>query len=208
MSNPKKPDKKAKATPKAKAIKKPLMVPKKKVISKKPTCTTCTKSSVKSGTIPRKGGPGGRNTDVSKHPAFIERLATTHDVGAACVASGLPWRTAYYHRQTITSFAADWEEALKRACQAAHGELYQRGVVGWDEPVYQGGEEVGTIRRKSDKCLGKFLEHNMPEIYSTKSLVELKGKIELTDEDVVVRGRAATAGILSALAASVKGTKA
>jgi hypothetical protein len=156
----------------------------------------------------RRGGPGGREDAISKHPAFLEHLAKSDNVVASCKFSGLPWPTAFRHRLEIPSFAAAWDDARHQAKQEAHGELYQRGVVGWDEPVYQGGEMVGTIRLKSDKCLTYYLEHNFPEIYCNKLKADINGKIELTDEDVVERGRAATAGILSALAASVKGTQA
>jgi hypothetical protein len=31
--------------------------------------------------------------------------------------------------------------------------LYRRGIDGWDEPVFHAGEEVGTVRRYSDRCL-------------------------------------------------------
>lgn len=44
-------------------------------------------------------------------------------------------------------------------------EAYRRAVEGVEEPVYQGGELVGTVRRYSDKLLEFLLRGRRPQVY-------------------------------------------
>ena len=41
-------------------------------------------------------------------------------------------------------------------------EVFTRGVIGWHEPVFFGGEVVGHRLRKSDRCLEMYLRANDP----------------------------------------------
>jgi hypothetical protein len=45
------------------------------------------------------------------------------------------------------------------------GTADQRAIDGWDEPVYQGGELVGTRRRYSDRLLELRLKAERPDKY-------------------------------------------
>lgn len=81
-------------------------------------------------------------------------------------------------------------------------ELLRRGVDGWDEPVYQGGKKVGTVRKHSDACLIKLAEWTLPEARNQLD-VNLAGadggavRVEVDD------GRVATISGVLALAAQL-----
>jgi hypothetical protein len=44
-------------------------------------------------------------------------------------------------------------------------ECVRRALVGWKEPVYQGGKELGTIRKFSDNLLIFLLKGKRPEVF-------------------------------------------
>ena len=50
-------------------------------------------------------------------------------------------------------FASDWDEAMEQARGQVESELHRRAVEGYEEPVYQRGEKVGTVRKYSDRLL-------------------------------------------------------
>jgi hypothetical protein len=190
--------KKTKPVPKAKAKKKPVR-------ERRSTPDTPDRSTRARARKARKPGPV---PDTDWHATFIYHLREFPNVSAACIASNITRETAYTHRKLYPEFAWAWEEAEEMSVDALEEACYKRAKEGYEEPVYQQGEMVGTKLKFSDTLACLILKGRRPLIYGDKSTLDINGKIELTDEDVVVRGRAATAGILSALAASVKGVKA
>jgi hypothetical protein len=156
----------------------------------------------------RKARKPGPVPDTDWHATFIYQLREFPNVSAACIACNITRETAYTHRKLYPEFAKAWEEAEEMSVDALEEACYKRAKEGYEEPIYQQGEMVGTKLKFSDTLACLILKGRRPLIYGDKSTLDINGKIELTDEDVVVRGRAATAGILSALAASVKGVKA
>jgi len=49
--------------------------------------------------------------------------------------------------------------------------LYERAVVGVEEPVFQNGQQVGTIRRYSDRLLGMLAKAYLPEFRDRRDVV-------------------------------------
>lgn len=49
----------------------------------------------------------------------------------------------------------------------------ERAVDGWDEPVYQKGELVGTVRKFSDALLSKRLDALAPDKYARRSKTDV-----------------------------------
>lgn len=47
-------------------------------------------------------------------------------------------------------------------------EIYRRAVLGWDEPVYQGGKQVGVIHKYDSTLLIFLAKANMPDRYRDK----------------------------------------
>lgn len=71
-------------------------------------------------------------------------------------------KTFYDRRNRDASFAEAWDQALAHACGEVEAELHRRAVEGWDEPVFQRGERVGTVRKYSDRLLELRAKALMP----------------------------------------------
>jgi hypothetical protein len=185
-----------KVQPRKKPVKKPVK-----------TSDTSDRSTRERKPKPAKPTKPGPVPDTDWHATFIYQLREFPNVSAACIACNINRDTAYTHRKLYPDFAKAWEEAEEMSVDALEEACYKRAKEGYEEPVYQMGEMVGTKLKFSDTLACLILKGRRPLIYGDKSTLDINGKIELTDEDVVKRGREASAGILSAMAASVKGVK-
>ena len=121
----------------------------------------------------RKKAPS--RTDPELRTALLEAMAETASVTKACQLSGVPRRTAYKWRDAEDGFAAAWDEALDRGADALEDEAVRRAFDGVDRPVFQGGEEVGTIREYSDSMLMFLLRGRRPERYKDRVAAEHSG---------------------------------
>lgn len=80
-------------------------------------------------------------------------------------------------RHRDEKFARAWDAALEAATDVLEKEAVRRAVQGVDEPVYQGGKQVGSITRYSDTLLifllkanrDKFRQANMPPLVGTQN---------------------------------------
>lgn len=108
---------------------------------------------------------------------FLEDLAKHGSFPAAC-------RTASPHsrkgclstfkdmRKDDPEFAMAVEESMEEARGRLEAELYRRGVEGWDDPVFQRGEQVGTIRKYSDRLLEIQAKAKLGPEYREQARVE------------------------------------
>ncbi|RNE91427.1 hypothetical protein EBL85_13610 [Marichromatium sp. AB32] len=95
------------------------------------------------------------------------------DSRTACVSS------FYWTRNRDPEFAAEWDTALAEASADVELEIHRRAVEGYEEPVYQKGELVGTITRYSDRLLELRAKGLMPDRYAVERKdVRVQGKIE------------------------------
>lgn len=106
---------------------------------------------------------------------FLDAFAQHGNVSAAARAAGVGRSTVYQWQEHDEDFAAAFREAEILARDAVDEEIHRRGVLGWDDPVYQGGARVGTIRKFSDTLLIFLAKGLMPEKY--KDRVEHSGQI-------------------------------
>lgn len=105
---------------------------------------------------------------------FLATLAETGIVSAAVKAAGVARSTAYEWRENDPAFAAAWASAEETATDALEAEARRRAIDGWDEPVFQGGKDVGTIRRYSDRMLEILLKGHRHR-FRENSKVEVSG---------------------------------
>lgn len=115
--------------------------------------------------------------DLSKHGIVVRAAAaasphTKTRQGAA--------RTFRDLRNRDPKFARRWDDALEAATAEVEMELHRRAVLGWDEPVYQRGERVGTVRKYSDRLLELRAKALMPN-YRDRSTVD--SNLNLKAED-------------------------
>ena len=102
---------------------------------------------------------------ADRRAVFLARLAECGRVSVAAEKAAQDRPALYRERSRSPEFAALWEEALSLAMGMAEDELYRRAVEGWDEPVFQRGAMVGTIRKFSDSNLQFYLKAADPAKY-------------------------------------------
>lgn len=104
-------------------------------------------------------------------PVAAARAASPHSSGGAI--------SSFYHlRRMDPEFAAAWSDALQEACANVESEIHRRAVEGWEEPVFQRGELVGTITKYSDRLLELRAKGLMPERYAVERRdVKVSGEV-------------------------------
>lgn len=126
--------------------------------------------------MPKKGKKARRpraRTRARARDRFIRRLAESGNVADSCRKARLPQRTAYDLRKSDPEFAALWKEAEEISIDGLEDEARRRGVEGWDEPVYQKGRKVGTIKRHSDRMLEILLKGHRPKFRENQVAVQV-----------------------------------
>lgn len=106
-------------------------------------------------------------------PVFLAQLNLAPNVAAACRAANIDRTTAYSHKQDDPEFSAAWDQALELSLDEAEGELHRRAVLGYEKPVYQGGELVGHLQEYSDTLLIFMLKSRRRPIYGERLAIEI-----------------------------------
>jgi len=107
---------------------------------------------------------------------YLTFLAKYGLVSKAAAYAGVSSETARLHRQANDDFAAAHDEALEIFRDSLENEALRRAIDGWDEPVYQKGELVGTIHRHSERMMELLLKANLPNKYRDNIKVEGAGQ--------------------------------
>lgn len=69
----------------------------------------------------------------------------------------------FYSKNTNPDFADAINEAMDIFKESLEQVALRRAVDGWEEPVYQKGELVGTIHRHSERMLEMLLKRHIPD---------------------------------------------
>jgi hypothetical protein len=103
-----------------------------------------------------------------RQTAFIEALADTGSVDAACKAVNMSTVGAYHLRRQpgAETFRAAWEAALQLGVQRVEDVVMDRALNGVEEPLYSYGKLIGTRRRYNDRLLMFILRNRAPERFS------------------------------------------
>lgn len=109
-------------------------------------------------------------------PAFLKAFAETGMVAAACRKAKVSRSYVYEARQADEHFAQIWDDIEHATTDEMEREAYRRGVQGVEEPVFQGKELVGHVRKFSDTLLIFMLKARKPEKYRETTRHELTGK--------------------------------
>lgn len=127
--------------------------------------------------IPRPGSPApgqwrlvperaGNQTRVHvQKRAFLAALEAVGGVRAASRACGTHWRLHYRWIQDDPGYAAAVEVSRRLRVDVLEQELWERATVGYEEPVYQRGELVGTKTVKDTTALIFALKGLDPKTY-------------------------------------------
>lgn len=90
--------------------------------------------------------------------AFLAALAQYGVVTHAADAAGVSRYVAYDLRSAAPDFAKSWDDAREQCLDRLERLAIERVEQGWEEPVYQGGAMVGTIRKFSERLHERLLE--------------------------------------------------
>ncbi len=110
--------------------------------------------------VPRKRMRRG-GWSAERQRAFIEALADTGSVRSACRRLGVGEHHIYKLRRhpEAESFRKAWEAALDIGIAKLEDVAMDRALNGAEEPVYHGGELVGTRRVHNDRLLMFMLKN-------------------------------------------------
>lgn len=90
--------------------------------------------------------------------AFLRYLSELGSVTDACKRVGMSKTSAERLRRRSTDFAAAWDKAVSIVAPILEQAAYERGVEGWDEPVFHAGVQIGVKRRYSDASLRMLMQ--------------------------------------------------
>ncbi len=96
---------------------------------------------------------------------FLPEFAKSGTVTHAAQSVGVGRRTVYDWLAKDAEFREAFAEAEQQAIDSLEREAVRRALDGTDEPVYQGGKQVGSIRKYSDTLLIFLLKGNRPSKY-------------------------------------------
>lgn len=108
-------------------------------------------------------------------------LGTCANVTKALEAANLGRATVYEWKRIDPEFAAEWAQALALGIEACEAEAFRRAFDGYEEPVYQGGQLVGVVRKYSDSLAQFMLRAHAPEKYRERSDIHLHGKLSVSN---------------------------
>lgn len=103
--------------------------------------------------------------DTSWHAPFIAQLAKCPNVSDACSVAKITRTLAYHTRKTDIGFRRLWHAVMEGAVDSLEQEAMRRAKEGVEEPVFQGGKQVGVIRKYSDILLIFLLKAHRPKKY-------------------------------------------
>jgi uncharacterized protein YbjQ (UPF0145 family) len=116
---------------------------------------------------------------------FLREFARCGVILRAAQAAGVGRRVVTIWREE-PAFEALMAEAHEDALDLLEEEVRRRGHDGVVEPVFQGGHEVGSIRRYSDHLLMMFLKGKRRESFSERVEQTGPGGSPLTPAVVMV----------------------
>lgn len=107
--------------------------------------------------------------------AFIIAFAEWGIIRAACEAAGVNRDTVANWRKNDPDFAQRMATAKESAVELLEMEAERRARIGWEEPVYQQGQQIGTVRKFSDAMLALRLKAEKPTAYRDNLRLEASG---------------------------------
>jgi len=115
---------------------------------------------------------------------FLEFIYLTGNLSGACQHINVSFATIGKWRREDPVFAAAMDEAKERHKDVIEDAIHQRGIVGIDKPVFQGGKLVGYQREYSDSLLIAKAKAYIPEKYGDKLHIEqdTNVKVEMPKE--------------------------
>ncbi len=116
---------------------------------------------------------GPRKTEDSR-AAFLAAYGELGNIKQAAKKAGISRDTHYAWLKDDPDYAKTFELAREEAVETLEAEARRRAVEGVNRPVYQGGEQVGTVRDYSDTLLIFLLKGAAPSKYRDTARVQVE----------------------------------
>lgn len=100
--------------------------------------------------------------------AFLAALAECGILTQAAELAGIDRVTVWRRRQDDEEFSAACDRAIDMAADKLEAEARRRAVEGVEEPVYQGGQLVGTKTVYSDSLLALLLKGRRKRVFAER----------------------------------------
>ncbi|HET8910631.1 MAG TPA: hypothetical protein VFN23_04155 [Ktedonobacteraceae bacterium] len=133
------------------------------------------------------GGPKSAEHKALAKQWFLEALPRCHNVTGACDYASIGHATVYRWKEQDKKFSEAWDAAVERTHDIARQSIFQRGILGWDEPVVAQGrvaldenDERLTVHKWSDSLAALYVRANLPE-YKEKHQIDMK--LQMAEQD-------------------------
>lgn len=124
--------------------------------------------------------PGRSIRSRQTEEVFLDGLRAGHTIAVAAYSIGVSrdtvvgWRKASEATRDPNTgvctddFADRWESAIEAGTDLIEQEAIRRATEGYERPVYQGGQLVGTTTEYSDTLMNLVLRGRRPQRYNTE----------------------------------------
>ena len=120
-----------------------------------------------------------KKAQIELHKAgFLSAYAQTGGIQSAAAVVGVDRRRHYNWLREDPEYAERFADAQQQFIELMEAEADRRGALGVDEPVFQGGKQVGTKRKYSDTLLMFRLNASAPDKYKYRSHVTQETNIK------------------------------
>lgn len=107
---------------------------------------------------------------------YCNLLANRFRHNEAATAAGIQWaefRLLVCKNEELATLYQEAQEIRRMGvAEQVQDNIERRALEGWDEPIYQGGKQVGYRRRFSDRCMEMLAKSVSPEKFSEQILVK------------------------------------
>ena len=111
-----------------------------------------------------------RHTPQTRARVIQEFLACGR-VDLACERCGVDRTMHYDWLKKDSEYKAAFDEARTHTAQMLEDEAWRRAVEGVDKPVFQGGQQVGSIREYSDSLMTWLLRGLNAKRYGDRTVI-------------------------------------
>lgn len=127
--------------------------------------------------------PGNRAPGITKaqQQAFLRAFAETGIIRDAAEAANIH-RCTHWRWLQDPEYAAAYEAATAEAADRIEREALRRALEGWEEPVFQGGKQVGTVRKFDSRLLELLLKAHKPERFRERHQVDQNTTVTVRSE--------------------------
>lgn len=119
---------------------------------------------------PTKLKPSAAKNGKKKSPVLLDLIVEQFSKGAVCATAaavaGIGRSTLMDWRQTDPEFNKRCLEAIDAGVDLMEAEARRRAVDGYERPVYQQGELVGTVIEYSDTLMTLMLKGRRPDVFN------------------------------------------